>query len=99
MKKLLLTTAIVIAAAVSNVQAGPSWGLNLGNGSGFYWGNTQPQPIHYYQPQPVRVRHVGQCNTRYYYSPTQLKQVHWKASNGAACYSTANGQVWYQNPF
>jgi hypothetical protein len=98
MKKLLITTAIVIAAALGNAQAGPSWGFSLGNGSGFYWGNAQPQ--HYYQPQPVQVRHYhGQCNTRYYYSPTQLERVYWKASNGAACYSTANGQVWYQNPF
>jgi hypothetical protein len=46
MKKMLLTLSLV-ATATLNCQAGPSWGVSLSNGSGFYWNsiNRCSRPI------------------------------------------------------
>jgi len=59
MKKLFLLVAVATLTLGSMAQAG-SWGFNLGNGAGFYYGNNNNQkcpPVYtqdvYVSPAPV----------------------------------------------
>jgi hypothetical protein len=77
MKKLITIIGIGVLTII-NSHAGPSWGFNLSNGSGFYWNghgrSTQPHvmpringrcydTVVFQGPQYYRVGNVP-CNTR-----------------------------------
>ena len=61
MKTLLPLLAIILMTSCTTTQAGPSWGFSLGNGSGFYYGDSAPRTMprrhyHYYQEPTVYVQ-------------------------------------------
>ena len=54
MKTIMKLTIGGVMALATTAHAGPSWGFTLGNGAGFYYGNSSPRNTqrHYYNCAP-----------------------------------------------